>query len=893
MLQEDDTVYLLDGSAYVHRAYHAIRGLSNSKGFPTNAVFGFTRMLLKLLTERTPVYLGVVFDTEAPTVRHRIYPEYKATRPAMPEDLAAQIPIIRSVIDHLNIKTIEKPGYEADDVMGTLAKRFEAEGFRVILVSGDKDFRQVISPNIAMWDSMKDHLLEYGYLKESHGIEPEQFIDVMGLSGDVSDNIPGVPRIGEKIALELIRDYGSLEEVYANLEHVGRKDIRKNLTAFREQAFLSRRLVTIEVSVPLEEGLEDLRLGPPKKDKLADLFRDMEFKELWEQFSPRVEGDVDYRLCRSGDDLKAVAEEIRQKGLVSVDTETTSPDPFKAKLVGISLSCEEGRAHYLPLDHSGLDVSNQLSWSQAAGVLKNILEDAEIAKVGQNIKYDAQVFRRHGVELRGLHFDTMIASYLINPGLRQHNLDNLAAHYLGYKMLGYKEVTGKGKNAVPFSAVDPETAKIYACEDADITLRLKNLLESRLRENENLDLFYGLEMKLVPVLIDMEMNGVLIDRGVLKEMSERLAGRLDEIRQELFEEVGMEFNLNSPRQLGYVLFEKLQLPGGRRNPRNKNFSTDVRVLEKLCAFPHRAPRLVLEYRMLSKLKSTYVDALVQMVDPDTGRLRTSFNQTVTATGRLSSSNPNLQNIPIRREEGRKIRKAFLADEGSYLISADYSQVELRVLAHYSDDPVFIDAFERDEDIHARTASELNGISTAAVTPDMRRIAKAINFGIIYGMGARKLSDEQGIDLETARAYISSYFQRYTGIETYQKSMIETARKRGYVTTLLNRRRYLPNIRHSNHRLRAEAERMAINSPIQGTAADLIKMAMIRVHDRLARERLRSKMLLQVHDELILESPAGEVDPIMQLVKEEMEGVYPLKVPLKVELHKGRNWEEAH
>ncbi len=889
-----ETVYLVDGNSYIHRAYHAIRNLSNSKGLSTNAIFGFTRMILKLIDDAKPKYLAVILDAKGPNFRHEIYKDYKANRPPMPEDLVEQLGYIKNIIKGLNVMMLEKEGYEADDIIGTLARKGQKEGFRVVIVTGDKDFRQLISPQVSLWDTMKDKVMDYESFKKEYALEPEQIIDLMGLSGDSSDNIPGVHGVGEKTALDLVKEFGSLEGVFENLEDVKKKKLKENLENSRDDAMMSKRLVTIEQFVPMSDRIEDLRLGEPDYDILSELFRDLEFKGLWDQFATREETTTtDYRLCLSEEDLQSLIEEIREKGVVSVDTETTNQDPMLAELVGISFSCEENKATYLPLAHHYLGAPEQLEFSKAIGLLKEILQDENILKVGQNIKYDALVLRRHGIELQGIHFDTMIASYVINPSLRQHNLDYLAQHYLNHRMMSYKELVGKGKKEIGFAEVDVEMAKAYSGEDADITLRLMTILDKGLHSDMNQDLFYRMEMRLLPVLMDMEFTGIKINAAFFAEMSVRFAEQIQEIENEIFKEVGMEFNINSPQQLGHVLFEKLQLPVQKKTRKTKNYSTDVKVLKKLSLLPHKTPKLLLRYRTLSKLKSTYLDALVKMVNSSTGRIHTSFNQTVTATGRLSSSNPNLQNIPIRGDEGREIRKGFVAEEGYRLLSADYSQVELRVFAHYSKDPSFLQAFERDEDIHATTASEIMGVARGLVTSDMRRIAKAINFGIIYGMGSQRLSEELGIDHKAAKNYIDVYYKRYQGVARYREEMINMAREKGYVTTLFNRRRYLPDIHHARQRIRAEAERMAINTPIQGTAADLIKMAMINIHSRLKREELRSRMILQVHDELLFEVPKSEVTLVHSLVKEEMEGVHPLDVPLTVDIKIGDNWDEAH
>jgi len=894
MGQEKEIVYLVDGSSYIHRAYHAIGNLSSSKGLPTNATFGFTRMILKLFEEKKPKYLAVVLDAKGPTFRHEIYEDYKATRPPMPEDLALQIPYIKAIVEGLGVKTIEREGYEADDIIGTLARLAEEKDYLAVIVTGDKDFRQLLSPQISLWDTMKDRVTYYENFTKEYGLEPGQVIDLMGLSGDSTDNIPGVRGVGEKTALNLIKEFDSLEGVFEHLEEVKGKKLKENLEKSQEDALLSKELVTIDRFTPIDEDIGDLRVQEPNNRELSKLFRELEFKSLWEQFAVREEpARKEYQLCLSEQELLKLIGKIKEEGLVSIDTETTSQDPLQAKLVGISFSCEENRAYYLPLAHAYAGAPEQVDFSKALEALREVLEDQKIAKVGQNIKYDALVFRSNDIELKGIHFDTMIASYVINPSLRQHNLDSLAQHYLNHKMLTYKDLVGTGKKEIDFSQVEVERAKDYSCEDADITLQLMSVLNTELKSAENQDLFYNLEMMLVPVLMDMEFSGIKIDTRFFQEMSERFAQQIKEMEEEIYEEAGMEFNINSPQQLGYVLFEKLQLPAQKKTTKTKSYSTDVKVLKKLSSLPHKTPKLLLRYRTLTKLKSTYLDALVKMVNPATGRVHTSFNQTVTATGRLSSSNPNLQNIPVRGEEGREIRRGFVAEKGHHLVSADYSQVELRVFAHYSGDPSFVEAFEREEDIHSKTASEILGVAKEAVTPDMRRIAKAINFGIIYGMGPQRLAEELGIDNKTAKNYIDAYYRRYQGVEKYREKTIGMARDKGYVTTLFNRRRYLPGINHDKQRIRAEAERMAINTPIQGTAADLIKKAMIHIHRRLKRENLRTRMVLQVHDELLFEVPEDEVDRIGPMVKEEMEGVHRLDVPLKVDVNVGKNWDEAH
>ena len=894
MIKERETVYLIDGSSYIYRAYHAVSHLSNSRGFPTNAVLGFTKMLLKFINEIPPGYLAVALDVKGPTFRHEIYKDYKSNRPPMPDDLVVQLPYIRAVIQGLNIRILEKNGYEADDIIGTLARIGEEKGYDVVMVTGDKDFRQILSPHISMWDTMKDRVTDYESFKQEYGIEPDQVIDMMGLSGDSSDNIPGVRGIGEKTALALIREYGSLENVYEHIQDIKKKKQKENLEKGYDNAVLSKRLVTIDRHAPVSDTIDDLKVGDPDTEILSRIFHELEFRGLWDQFSSRKDKvKKDYRLCVTGQEMTDLKDKIKNSEIISIDTETTGINPMIAELVGVSISTEDNRAYYLPMGHSYLGAPEQLSPQDALEILRPVLEKEEIKKTGQNIKYDAIVLGRYGVELKGIYFDTMIASYVINPGLRQHNLDYLAQHYLNHRMIKYQDVVGKGRAAVSFAEVDIDHAKEYSCEDADITFQLMNRLDSQLKKDRNQGLFHDLEMKLMPVLMTMELAGIKIDADFFTGMSRDFAGEIREIQKQVFEEAGMEFNINSPQQLGFVLFEKLGLPAQKKTAKNKNHSTDVGVLKKLAAMNFRIPELLLRFRTLTKLKSTYLDALVKMVNPVTGRIHTSFNQTVTATGRLSSSNPNLQNIPIRGEEGRKIRKGFVSDKGHLLVAADYSQVELRVFAHVSGDTGFIEAFNNEQDIHTRTASEILNVPVDQVDSDMRAIAKAINFGIIYGMGARKLSIELGIDNKTAREYIESYYKRYEGVLEYKEEIVRFARENGYVTTLFNRKRYLPEINSNRAGVRSEAERMAVNTPVQGTAADLIKKAMINIHERLNREGFRAKMLLQVHDELVFEVPEEELDRIIPVIKQEMEGVYDLDVPLKVDISHGRNWGEAH
>lgn len=892
MAEKTKVIYLIDGSSYIHRAYHAIKNLSNSKGLPTNAILGFTKMLLKLLDDKSPEYIAIAFDLKGPTFRHKMFKDYKSRRPPMPEDMVVQIPYIKDVVSGLNIKILEKEGYEADDLIGTVAALSEKQGFNVVIVSGDKDFKQLVSENTIIWDSMNERITDYKKIRSDYGIEPEQIIEVMALSGDKVDDIPGIPGVGEKTGMKLIQQFQTVENLFENTHKITKLPLRQKVEQFKDQVILSRKLVTIDKAVPTNTTIDQLRLKDPEKKGLTDIFRALEFKSLMDRFSEKpVLSEKDYRLIVAMDELKSLVKMIREKGIVCLDTETTDINPLLAELVGISFCVEPETAYYIPLGHMNNSGAPQISLDDALSVLKEMLCDENIKKIGQNIKYDAEVLARYGIELGGVFFDTMIASYVINPAIRQHNLDNLAQLYLGYKMVSYKEVTAdkKDKN---FAYVDINKAKEYSCEDVEITIKLKSILENRLRDTDNYTLFQDLEMRLVPVLMDMEMAGVKIDVAFFKDISKKYADEIAFIKSDIYRLVGEEFNLNSPQQLGYILFEKLKLPGKKKTRKKSGYSTDVEVLTEL-AKVNRIPALLLRYRTIAKLKSTYLDALVNIVNKDTDRVHTSYNQTVTVTGRLSSSNPNLQNIPIKNEEGREIRKGFIADEGHFLLSADYSQIELRVFAHYSNDPVLLEAFEKEEDIHARTATEIFDVHPDMVTPEMRRMAKTINFGIIYGMGQIKLAKELAINKKMAQVYLDNYYKRYKGVKDFKEKIISQAKEDGYVTTLLKRRRYLPNIDSDNGNIRSEAERAAVNTPIQGTAADLIKMAMINISEKLKIDNLMSKMLLQVHDELIFEIPYDELNVVKSIVKNEMESVYPLSVPLKVDINWGKNWDEAH
>ncbi|MFZ0132619.1 MAG: DNA polymerase I [Desulfobacterales bacterium] len=890
-MQPRPTLYLIDGSAYIHRAYHAIRGLSNSKGMPTNAVFGFTRILIKLIQDRSPAYAVMLFDAKGPTFRHDMYRQYKANRPPMPDELAMQIPFIKEVTKGFNLPVIEKAGYEADDLIGTLSRLAEAAGFDVVMVTGDKDFVQLVTASATIWDPMKDEIIDTAAIRAKFDVSPAQMVDVMGLSGDTSDNIPGVPGIGPKTALQLIKAYGSLEALYENIDRVSGKKQKENLTRYREQAFLSRDLVRIDAGAPVAFEPERYRLTEPDADALSQLFQQLEFNQLQQSFARTQKPcKKDYRAVLDPSALQELVRDVQAAGTVAIDTETTSLDPMRAELVGLSLAVRGHQAFYIPCAHTCRDAGKQLERAEVLRILRPVLEDPEIKKIGQNIKYDWIVLANCGITLRGVYFDTMLASYLINPTKRAHNLDQIALDFLNHKTTTFKEVLDKGMTC--FAEVSLAKAVPYACEDADVTLMAQEILDRELAQIGLTDLFHTVEMPLVPVLVRMEQRGLAVDPDKLRELSASCEQRLVHLERAICTLAGEPFNINSPQQMGYILFEKLKLPVQKKTKKRTGYSTDVDVLTTL-ARVHELPALVLEHRTLSKLKSTYADALVQLINPHTGRIHTSFNQTVTATGRLSSSDPNLQNIPVRTEEGREIRRAFVPSPGWLMLSADYSQVELRLLAHCSGDERLIQAFKDEEDIHTRTAAEVFQVATAAVTPELRRQAKAINFGIVYGMSPFGLARQLEISQKMAKVYIDNYFARYEGVQRFVERTIREAAASMRTSTLLGRIRLLPDIRSPNAAIRQFAERTAVNTPIQGSAADLIKIAMIRIDAALWERHYDTAMLLSVHDELVFEVPPAELEPVKELIRSIMEGVWELKVPLKVNMAWGANWAEVH
>ncbi|MFH0994046.1 MAG: DNA polymerase I [Pseudomonadota bacterium] len=885
-------LYLIDATATIHRAYHAIRGLSTSSGLPTNAVFGFTRMLIKLLQDWSPEYIALCFDSKGKTFRHEMYPDYKATRPPMPEDMRVQLSYIREVSEGFQMPVIELPGFEADDLIGTLAARADQAGFSVVMVTGDKDFIQLVTETVSIWDPMKDKVTNLEEVHKTFGLEPGQIIDVMGFSGDTSDNVPGVPGIGPKTALSLIQNFGSMAQVYERIDEVASKSVRRKLADHKDQAFLSRSLVTIQTNVPLSVHLEDFKANPPDTAALAKLFKTLEFRQLQQEYP--VPSDLtrkNYTAVMTREALNQLVSNLSGAKILSVDTETTSKDPMKAELVGLSFSVTAGHAFYVPVGHVYPEAPVQLNLGLVLNAIKPILENPEIPKIGQNIKYDAIVLTRYGIHLRGVVFDDMVASYLINPSLRAHSLDQIALDHLNHKTITFQEVTDKGAHA-GFQTVPIESATPYACEDADIALMAREVLLPKLESLGLMDLLERVEIPLIGVLMRMEMRGVCVDCDRLRLLSKSFESQIADMETRIYAAAGETFNIQSHQQLGQILFEKLKLPTQKKTKKKTGYSTDVEVLTQL-AIHHELPDLVLRHRTLSKLKSTYTDALLDLVHPETGRIHTSYNQTVTATGRLSSSDPNLQNIPIRTEEGRQIRSAFIPREGWIMVSADYSQIELRILAHCSEDPLLIDAFKKDEDIHSRTASEVFGGLPGMLTPELRRQAKIINFGILYGMGAFSLSRELGISQKMAKAYIDQYFKRYRGVRDYTEQTIESARQTQKTSTLLGRIRLLPDINSQNINVRNFAERIAVNTPIQGTAADLIKLAMIQMDTDFSEKGFQAAMLMTVHDELVFEVPEKELEAVTTRIRDIMEGVWQLKVPLKVNIAYGKNWAQAH
>lgn len=883
------------------RAFFAIRHLTNSKGRPTNAVFGFTRILLKILHDEAPSHVVMVFDAPGPNFRNDLYPKYKANRPEAPEEFKSQVPLIHQVVEAMEIPVLAVPGVEADDVMGTIGVEAAKHGMDTVLLSSDKDLLQLVSDHVQVYDPYKSgEGLWYGeeQVKERFGVTPGHVVDVLGLMGDSSDNVPGVRGIGEKTAVKLIEKYGSVDGVYAAIDELKGKQ-KEKLLEDHEMAQLSRELVTIKTDVDFDFDLDVYKRKEPNRAELAALFADLEFHTLLEEYTdnPEDEDEADYRLVLTENDLEAVVKEMRRAKIFAVDTETTSTEPMDAELVGVSMSCEPGTAYYVPIGHhpdalvkANMEgVYGQIPFDTALAILRPLLEDPKVGKVGHNVKYDLVVFRNAGLDLRGIVMDTMVASYLTDPSRLRHNLNEVSLQYLKRKTIPISDVIGKGSKAVTFDKVPLDRACDYAAEDADITWRLVDVFSRSLSERGLESLFRDVELPLIDVLARMEMAGIAIDPDVFDDLRGEIAERLERLTAEITDLAGEPFKINSPKQLQRILFENLKLTPIRKT--KTGYSTDVDVLEQL-AQEHPLPEKILAYRTLEKLRGTYVDALPKLVNPKTGRIHTSYNQTVAATGRLSSSNPNLQNIPVRTEMGRRIRAGFVAGgEDLRLISADYSQIELRILAHLSGDAHLQEAFRNNLDIHRETAARVFGVALDDVTADMRRQAKTVNFGVIYGMSGFGLAKSLGIPNKEANRFIENYFELYPGVKNWIDSTIAGAKKTGYVTTLLGRRRYVPELKSSDNNIRRAAERATVNTPVQGTAADVIKIAMIRLDKEL--KKTSSRLLLQVHDELVVEGPANEADSVAKTVKDVMEDAITLDVPLIVDVGVGRNWDEIH
>ena len=902
-------VVLVDGSSYLYRAYHALPPLTNSKGLPTGAVKGVINMVRRLAKDFPGSPIAVVFDAKGKTFRDEIYKDYKANRPPMPDDLRPQVEPIHEIIRAMGIPLLMIDGVEADDVIGTLARQANEQKRDVVVSTGDKDMAQLVGPHVTLVNTMTDSVMDVLGVTDKFGLPPELIIDYLALMGDKVDNIPGVPGVGQKTALALLQALGSMDDIYASLDKVASLDIRgakslaKKLQDNKELAYLSYQLATIKTDVPLAIELHQLLPEAVNKQALLHLFTELEFRSWVDELERTSDDDsvdhssspevveTNYQTVLSMEHLQEWIQLLQKSEVFAFDTETTSLDYMQAKIVGVSFAVEAGTAAYVPFAHDYLGAPTQLSEAQVLQVLKPLLEEPSLKKVGQNLKYDAHVLLNHGIELRGIAFDTMLESYVLNS-LGRHDMDTLALAHLGHNNIHFEDIAGKGAKQLTFNQIELEQAAPYAAEDADITLRLHQCLWPQLQNEKELEqVFNRIELPLVKVLLRIEHNGAFVDSKVLAQHSEELHQSIQHLQNQAFALAGQEFNLSSPKQLGKILFEEQNIPVQKKTATGAP-STAEEVLQEL-AHDYELPRVILQYRSLAKLKSTYTDKLPKMINPATGRVHTSYHQAVTATGRLSSADPNLQNIPIRTEEGRRIRQAFTAAHGCKIVAADYSQIELRIMAHLSQDPGLLRAFSEGLDVHKATAAEVFGVELDAVTNEQRRSAKAINFGLIYGMSAFGLARQLRIGRKEAQEYINRYFERYPGVQTYMDETRKLASERGYVSTLGGRRLYLPEINARNGMRRQAAERTAINAPMQGTAADIIKLAMINIHDWLERDALDIKMIMQVHDELVFEVPQKHVSSFAEELSQRMSQAMPLDVPLLVEVGVGNNWDEAH
>ena len=915
-MKQTAPLILVDGSSYLYRAFHAMfkADLRNKAGEPTGAVRGVTAMLRRLEKDYPQSNIAVVFDAKGKTFRDDIYPEYKAQRPPMPDDLRSQIQPVHDIVRAMGFPLLMIEGVEADDVIGTLAQQATEKGIDVIVSTGDKDMAQLVNQHVTLVNTMTETVMDIEGVKEKFGLPPELIIDFLALMGDKVDNIPGVPGVGEKTALALLQNLGSIDDIYQDLEAVrslefrGAKKMPEKLAENKEFAELSYLLATIKCDVELDVSIEQLVNETPDRDTLFDLFSHYEFRNWLAELktppnsasTPIAEVDrppavleQNYHVILSESDLHLWLEKLNNSELFSFDTETTSLNYLDARIVGFSFAVEAGEAAYLPLCHDYLGAPEQLDFDTVLNLFKPLLEDPKHLKVGQNLKYDRHILLNHGIDLQGIAHDTMLESYVLDSTATRHDMDSLADKYLGRSTIHFEDIAGKGKNQLTFNQIDLEQAGPYAAEDADITLQLHQTLWPKVQAIPSLEKVYKeLEIKLLPVLNTLERNGVNIDIFMLQQQSDELGHSLAQLEKQSWDIAGEEFNLGSPKQLGTILYEKLELPILKKTPKGQP-STAESVLQDLADEGYELPQVIMQYRSLSKLKSTYTDKLPEQVNKRTGRVHTSYHQAVTATGRLSSSDPNLQNIPIRSEEGRRIREAFIAPDGCTLLAADYSQIELRIMAHLSHDEGLLKAFSAGEDVHRHTASEIFNVSLDDVTSDQRRSAKAINFGLIYGMSAHGLSKQLGIERHQAADYMTTYFERYPGVKRYMDDTREQAKQDGYVETLFGRRLFLPEINSSNGMRRQYAERTAINAPMQGTAADIIKRAMIDIQSWLETEQSPIRMIMQVHDELVFEIPNELLDDAKLKIEALMSQAAQLDVPLEVGIDTGSNWEQAH
>ena len=888
----DKKLFLIDGNALLYRSYYAIRSLANSKGFPTNAIYGFILTLRKLLDQEKPHYLGIVFDTGKPTLRHKMFKDYKAQRKPMPEDLVVQIPVLKKVIQAFQIPLFEYEDYEADDVLASLARLATAKGIPSVIVTTDKDLLQVVDKSVVVFNPVKEVYLDAAAVKEVFGVKPEQVVDVLSLWGDPSDNVPGVPGIGEKTAKNLIGEFGSLDELLKHLDRIKNPRVRESIEKNRDILETSRRLVTIEADLKIEFKVEDFVLSEPDPEELQKLFGELEFMSLLAEYTKAPKKPLrDCIVLLQEIELHDLVKLIKRHKAVALDTETNSIYPAQADLVGMSFSVLPGQAYYLPLGHDYEGAPAQIPKDKALAILRDVLTSPAIKKTGQNIKYDAIVLRRAGVEMGGIDRDTLILSYLLEPNWGKHNLTKLTQVYLQEQVIDYHDIVGKGKHEITMNAAPVDKVAPYACQDADLALRLGLLLWPKVKEKGLDKLYHDIEQPLIPILADMEFCGMGVDAAVLHRLSGELQTEITRLEKQIHEEAGVEFNINSPQQLAHILFEKMQLPPGKKTRVNKGFSTSIDILQDLAPISPFAQH-ALEFRQMSKLKSTYADALPELINPYTGRIHTSYNQTVTATGRLSSSDPNLQNIPARGEMGRRFRQAFVSAPGHLLLAADYSQIELRVLAHLSGDEALVEIFRQGRDIHSETAKRVFGDSLFVQPEEQRRRAKIINFSIIYGASAYSLARELQTSTAEAQDFIDRYYARYPGVMDFLEAKVAEAKERGYSETLFGRQRPVPELRLADRNVQQAGRRIALNTPIQGTAADLMKMAMIDAWREIRERGLHSRMILQVHDELVFEVPESETKVMESLVRDKMENVYVLKVPLKLNLAWGVNWAEA-